>query len=90
MSVVLFIGNSPLLLRNVERDSDGRITAGHVVNGAWRYERLGNTACAKDANGFVVNQWEQTVEMEREVPVAEHYGRDYAVTIEQAKRELKK
>lgn len=69
-SVVLYCHNSPLLLKDIERDEGGRIKKGWVVNGAWRYERLGNTVAAKEnMTGFVVNQWHQTIDDELEVPI---------------------
>lgn len=69
-AVVLYCHNSPLLLRDIERDPDGRIKKGWVINGSWKYERLGNTVAAKEyLNGFVVNQWHQTINDELEVPV---------------------
>lgn len=69
-AVVLYCHGSPLLLIDIKRDANGRIKEGWVVNGAWQYERLANTAAAKEnITGFVVNQWHQTIDDELEVPV---------------------
>ena len=42
MRTVLFPHTSPLLLERVQRNPDGTIKAGDVVNGGWRFEVRGN------------------------------------------------
>lgn len=75
--VLILFGNNPLLLESVRRDIDGRIVQGNVVNGGWKYKRLGNTAGAFDFYGHTVNQWEQKAEDEREVVVPSGVRGDY-------------
>lgn len=69
-SAVLFAFGTPLYLTEVERDPYGRIKQGLVVNGAWAYKRLGDTAGAFDTMaGKCVHQWNQKADDESEVVV---------------------
>lgn len=87
MNVVLFVRNSPLLLRDVERDAKGRIESGYVVNGQWAFRRVGDEGRAMSGKS-IVSRWLQPESVERSVDVPTTFRGDYNNVIAWAERQL--
>lgn len=74
--VVVFIdGHASLYLGGVRRDSNGRIAAGDVHNGAWYLEVSGDTWYAKRSRDATTHVTATTVPTYEERPAPT--GRDY-------------
>lgn len=71
---VVFTALGALLLRDVRRDAEGRVKAGHVVNGAWDFEVREGEQLAKAGN-TIVNRRPDSPFREVEVPAG--LGGDY-------------
>lgn len=55
--VVIFIGETALLLENLVRNDDGSIRHGDVVNGGWRYTHHEGQCSAADDNDRIIQRW---------------------------------
>lgn len=85
MRTVLFPHTSPLLLERVQRNPDGTIKTGSVVNGGWRFEVRDGECLAKDGRGAIVNRWPKPADMP-EVVVPDNWRGDYNEIIARAQR----
>jgi len=71
-----------LLLKDIERDSNGNITAGFVMNGLWFFRKHGSTCFAyyNKHNPKIVNQWEYEDDLrEIQIPYDLHGGYNYVI-----------
>lgn len=66
--IVLFEdGSARLLLSGVERDTEGKLKFGDVLNGGWRLEIRENEGLAKSGN-YIVTRWQLPEYTEMEIP----------------------
>ena len=73
--ICLFLNGEPsLLLRDVKRDSKGKIKSGFVVNGAWGFEIHKGEVLAK-SDDYIVSRWPVPDYVEVEIP--KHVKGDY-------------
>ena len=84
--LVLFMGDSPLLLENVQRDEGGRVLSGDVVNGAWHLRlSSGRYGAYTSANAKTpVNKFSTSPEEVVEVAVPAAVKGDYNSVIDWA------
>lgn len=85
--VLFFDGRSPLYLRDVRRDADGRVKSGYVVNGDWNFEIRGDECLAKSGNS-IVNRWQLDRTLVREVVVPPEIQGHYDDVIAWAEKQL--
>lgn len=71
MKVVLFIGDSPLYLRDVKRDGEGNIKSGFVENGLWHLCIKDGVMYCSDEYGNVVTERDISGEVLKEVVIPE-------------------
>ena len=80
---VIKLHTSPLALRNVRRNSKGRITSGYVINGGWYYSYKNGVAYAKESGGRIANSWFEP-EVVDEFLIPDGITGDYSDLIEYA------
>ena len=86
--ICLFLDGEPdLLLRDVRRDTEGKLRFGFVVNGCWDFEIRKGEALAKSGN-YIVNRWPLPDYQEMEIP--DKVKGDYNEIMEWARKEYKK
>jgi hypothetical protein len=84
--IVVFTPRGELVLSHVDRNLDGSIKAGWVVNGAWTFEVKNGEHLAKDGP-TIVNRWPAEGPM-REIVVPDKMDGDYNSVIEWARNQM--
>ncbi|KVW40306.1 hypothetical protein WK94_23405 [Burkholderia ubonensis] len=84
--VVLFVdGRASLYLSGVKRDDAGRVKAGAVENGGWRFELRDGEVLAKGYHGSIANRWPDPDYIE--VLVKPEWRGDYNAVMAKAQEE---
>lgn len=83
--IVCWVDGSPLLLRDVERNANGSLKSGFVVNGGWRFEIRGSECLAKCGDSIVA-RW-PAPQVIPEIKVPDRMGGDYNDIIEWSKKQ---
>ena len=80
---VIFCAMGTLLLRDIKRNEEGRITFGWVKNGGWGFEVRKGEQLAKSGN-YIVTRRPDTPFIE--IPIPDSVEDNYSVAIEWAEK----